>query len=157
MLLERPRQDELAATRECRESFELRDRWFIDLFRKFNAVGSWRCEIDTGHIYFCRDMSTIFGIKPTDGPIDLVEVASRIHPADLAMVMEVHEASAMRPMSYQKIYRVASDGKTYRWYCSIGDFHAEEGTGGYVKGFCFSLPPSQSDYEYIPNDQSAPV
>jgi hypothetical protein len=121
----------------------------LQLFMQFNRTGFWRFEIDTGHMFCCSQASAIFGIAATDGPLDMVALTARIHPDDLAVAMEGHEAAAAHRVAIHKTYRVVSQGNSYKLCCSVGYFREREGTGGDIVGITFEMPPTYGDLRMI--------
>jgi PAS fold len=136
------------------DTFGLSAEDALQLFMKFNRSGFWRLDVDTGHLFCCSQASAIFGVAPSDGPVDMVALTSRIHPDDLAAVMEGHEAAAVHRVAIQKTYRVVSQDNTYKQCCSIGRFREKEGTGGEIVGITYEMPPQYCELLMIaPTDQ----
>lgn len=130
------------------QDFGLSTDEFFEIFSTFNQVGLWRLDLDSGHTFCCESYSRIYGLKHTDGPINMMDVIARIHPDDLSSVMESHEVASAHPMAYQKIHRISSDGITYRYVCSIGRFRKKPGTSGEIVGIAFEVPPHRCDFRY---------
>lgn len=121
----------------------------FDIVTTFNPVGLWRQDLDSGHTFCDAVYSRLFGMKPTDGPINLMEYSSRIHPDDLSAVMESHEVASLHPMAFQKIHRIsASAMPPYRYVCSIGRFREKPGTSGEIIGIAFEVHPHRCDFRY---------
>jgi len=131
------------------DTFGLTAQDSLQLFMKFNRTGFWRLDVDTGHLFCCNQASGIFGVPPTDGPVDMVALTARIHPDDLASVMEGHEAAAAHRVAIQKTYRVVSEVNNYKMCCSIGRFREKQGTGGEIVGITFEMPPHYCDLRMI--------
>ncbi|MBP2548814.1 hypothetical protein J2858_001730 [Neorhizobium galegae] len=132
------------------ESYGLCPKEILQLFMKFNRTGFWRLDVDTGLVFCCPEACRIFSMDPTDGPIDLVELTSRIHPEDLAAVMEGHEAAAATRVAIQKTYRVRNADDSYKPCCSIGFFREKAGTGGEIVGFTYEMPSHHCELRIIP-------
>ena len=130
------------------QDFGLSTDEFFEIFSAFNQVGLWRLDLDSGHTFCSATYSRIYGVKHTDGPINMIEVIARIHPDDLSSVMESHEVASTHPRAYQKIHRISSDRVTYRYVCSIGKFREKPGTSGEIVGIAFEVPPHRCDFRY---------
>ncbi|KQZ54505.1 hypothetical protein ASD54_03965 [Rhizobium sp. Root149] len=130
------------------QDFGLSTDEFFEIFSTFNLVGLWRLDLDSGHTFCSATYSKLYGIKHTDGPINMMEIIARIHPDDLSSVMESHEVASAHPMAYQKIHRLSSDRITYRYVCSIGRFRTKPGTSGEIVGIAFEVPPHRCDFRY---------
>ncbi|MCO5730473.1 PAS domain-containing protein [Rhizobium sp. SSA_523] len=145
--LHKPQVKEDSKTTSTRP--ELSDSDFVRAFRSFNRTGFWRANLESGHVFFCEQACSIFGLKPTDKPINLIAAFSRIHPDDLMRVVEVHEASSVHPMAYQKIFRIRIDGEGYRWFGFICATHKGRAESGEITGMIYLLPEQRSQFDYI--------
>lgn len=119
----------------------LTDRDIVEMFTLFSPLAYWRVDLDTGHVYGCEDFSRLFGLPHSDRPIDMIALASRIHPQDLVSVMEIFEAASTRPMSYQDVFQATADGRTYRYICAMGRFRAKPEGSGEIVGMTYEVPP----------------
>jgi PAS domain-containing protein len=107
----------------------------VDLASAFELFGYWRLDIDSGHLFATEDICRIFGLPPTEGPLNLVTFTSRIHPDDMPVLMEIYERISQERLVYQNVYRVKSDGEGYKYVRSVGRFRDKPGTGGEIVGF----------------------
>ncbi|MGE6739827.1 PAS domain-containing protein [Allorhizobium pseudoryzae] len=125
--------------------FQITDTEVVEIFSTFNVLGHWRNDLETGLVYCCKTMLDIFGFPPSDGPVSMVDISARLHPDDLTLVMEAHEAASAEPMHFQKIHRIQNPSGTYRWYCSAGRFRTKEGTIGEIVGITWEIPPQRCE------------
>ncbi|MBT9369581.1 PAS domain-containing protein [Rhizobium sp. CSW-27] len=132
------------------ETFGLMEPDIVRLFTTFNKVGFWRIDIDTGHGFCDAQAAEIFGMDAKDGPLDMVVLSSRIHPEDLAAVMESHEMAAVEHCSFQKIHRVLLDDGRYKYICCLGAWRARPDSAGEIVGVMFDLPKHQCDLRIFP-------
>lgn len=115
----------------------------------FTPVGLWRLDLDSGHTFCDAAYSRIYGIKHTDGPINMMEYSSRIHPDELSAVMECYEIACQHPMAFQKVHRISpGNNAPYRYVCTIGRFRAKPGTSGELVGVAFEVHPHRCDFRY---------
>jgi hypothetical protein len=128
----------------------LSDRDIVEMFTLFSPLAYWRVDLDTGHVFGCEDFNRLFGLPHSDGPVDMIALASRIHPQDLASVMEIFEAASVRPMSYQDVFQATSDGRTYRYMCAMGRFRAKQDTSGEIVGLTYEIPPHRYARTLVP-------
>jgi PAS domain-containing protein len=144
----------MAVTAEEMKYFGLMERDLIEIFMTFTRIGLWRIDLDSGHKFCCRSYCEIFGLTYTNGPVNMIELSSRIHPEDLCHVMASQEAASVQRMSFQTVHRVAADGTTYLHVCSIGRFREKPGTSGEIVGIAYEVPPHRCDFRYEPQAPS---
>jgi PAS domain-containing protein len=106
----------------------------VALASAFQLYGFWRLDIDTGLFFATPDVCRIFGLPPTEGPLNLVTVTSRIHPDDMPVLMQIYERASNERLMYQSIYRIRADSQDYKYVRSIGKFRDKPGTSGEVVG-----------------------
>lgn len=114
------------------------DAEVVRLASAFREFGFFRIDLDTGHFFATSDICRIFGIPPTDGPVNMVELTAQIHPDDVPLLMESFErVSSVRGM-YHNIYRVRAENG-YKFVRSVGQFRAREGSSGEVVGITYEF------------------
>ena len=60
----------------------LEDANLLDALSQFDPYGAWRVDLETGMVYWTRDVFEIHGMPYKEGPIDLALAISRYHPDD---------------------------------------------------------------------------
>jgi len=111
----------------------------VELVTAFRYYGFWRIDLDSGHFFATEDVCRIFGMEPTSGPINLVEMTSRIHPEDMPLILEVYERASGAGLTYHNIYRVKADAEEYKYVRTIGKFRNKPGTSGEVVGVTYEF------------------
>jgi hypothetical protein len=111
----------------------------VELVTAFRYYGFWRVDLDSGHFFASADLCHIFGMEPTDGPVNLVEMTGRIHPDDMQHILEVYERASVQRLTYHNIYRVKVDAEDYKYVRTIGKFRDKPGTSGEVVGVTYEF------------------
>ncbi|WP_246617632.1 PAS domain-containing protein [Rhizobium populisoli] len=111
----------------------------IELVTAFRYYGFWRIDLDSGHFFATEDVFHIFGMEPTDGPVNLVEMTGRIHPEDMPQILEVYERASSARLTYHNIYRVKADAEDYKYVRTVGKFRDKPGTSGEVVGMTYEF------------------
>ena len=111
----------------------------VDLVTAFRHYGFWRIDLDSGHFFGTEDIFHIFGMQPTHGPVNLVEMTGRIHPEDMPQILEIYERASSARLTYHTIYRVKADAEDYKYVRTIGKFRDKPGTGGEVVGITYEF------------------
>lgn len=105
----------------------------------FRPWGFWRMDLDTGHVFASPGFFQIYGLPCHDGPLDIVAVSARIHPADLVELMHVFEHAGPEKRHYHHIFRVRIDAEKHKYVRTVGQFRDNPGTSGEIVGMIVEL------------------
>lgn len=133
------------------------DAEVMQLVTAFQLFGSWRLDLDSGHLFASSDFSDLFSLEHTDGPMNLAAVSAQIHPDDLGFMMATFERASVDKRTYHSIFRVGAEGETYRFLRSVGMFRDKLGTSGEVIGITYEFFPRRSGTAFISADERWPL
>lgn len=106
----------------------------VDLLGAMAAFGTWRLEIETGHVFWSEDAACIHGMEASSGPVSLSQILARYHPEDAVLVEELLGSSTTRRNSFRFVMRVEDGKGHYRLIAAAGRFRADN--GGELIGYC---------------------
>lgn len=129
----------------------------MELVTAFRLFGSWRLDLENGHLFGSPDFSELFGLDHSDGPMNMAALSSKIHPDDLNFMMSTFERASVDKRTYHSIFRVGADGETYRFLRSVGTFRDKPGTGGEVIGITYEFFPRRSGTAFVSPDEPWPA
>lgn len=129
----------------------------IELITAFRLFGSWRLDLDSGHIFASSDFSDLFGIEHQEGPLNMAEISAQIHPDDLDFMMATFERASVDKRTYHSIFRVGAEGENYRFLRSVGMFRVKPGTLGEVIGITYEFFPRRSGTAFVSADERWPL
>lgn len=129
----------------------------MELVTAFRLFGSWRLDLDSGHLFGSSDFSELFGLAHNEGPMDMTEVSAQIHPDDLNFMMSTFERASVDKRTYHSIFRVGAEGETYRFMRSVGMFRNRPGTSGEVIGITYEFFPRRSGTAFVSGNERWPV
>jgi hypothetical protein len=129
----------------------------VELITAFRLFGSWRFDLDSGHMFASSDFSELFGLHHNDGPMDMTEVSAQIHPDDLGFMMSTFERASVDKRTYHSIFRVGAEGETYRFLRSVGMFREKAGTSGEVVGVTYEFFPRRSGTAFVSEEERWPL
>lgn len=90
----------------------LEDASLLDALAQFDLYGAWRLELDTGMVFWSRDVFEIHALPFKEGPVDLAQAISRYHPDDRELVANCIEEAAARKTGFRFVLRlITPDGK----------------------------------------------
>mgnify|MGYP000117205196 CR=1 FL=1 len=107
------------------------------------AIGLWRSELDTGHMYFSRQTCRIFGLEETQAPVNLTSASHALHPEDAPVALELLEMASREKGSYQAILRVLDAGQRYKFVRIVGRYRSRADGVGEIIGICHDLPDEE--------------
>lgn len=126
----------------------------LELNTAFRLYGFWRIDLDTGHFFATEDVCRIFGLPHQTGPLNFVDIISRIHPEDMPCLMETFERASGERLTYHNIYRVKSNAEDYKYVRTVGKFRDKQGTSGEVVGMTYEFFAQRPGVTYF-LDESA--
>ncbi|TCL74704.1 PAS domain-containing protein [Rhizobium sp. BK251] len=137
-----PLRFELSSTAkkpQDRSHIRISDAEIVELSSAYRLYGCWRWEIDTGHFFASEDVYEIFGMTFSKGPMNLVEVMSRIHEDDKSIMAETYEQASLHKLGFHFIYRVGTADEGFRYVRSVGKFRNDDNSGGEIIGITYEL------------------
>ncbi len=129
----------------------------MKLVTAFQLFGSWRLDLDTGHLFGTQDFSDLFGLEHTSGPMNMAAASAQIHPDDLSFMMATFEHASVDKRPYHSIFRVGAEGESYRFLRSVGMFRDKPGTSGEVVGITYEFFPRRSGTAFVFNEERWPL
>lgn len=88
------------------ESIGLGDVSFLEPLARFDPYGAWRLDIESGFVYWTRDVFLIHGMEPKNGPVDVVAAINAYHPEDRPVVAECIEEAVAKKSGYRFVLRL---------------------------------------------------
>jgi len=98
----------------------------LEVLAQFEPFGFWRMDLETGLVYWTRDIFEIHEIPYRDGPVNVKMAIDAYHPDDRDLVMDCLEDVVARKSGYHFVLRIATAGGHYKKVKSIGKFHVNE-------------------------------
>ncbi len=106
----------------------------VALLGSLYAFGTWRLEIETGHVFWTEDASYVHGMKPSSEPLSLARMLACYHPEDAVLIEELLGSATYRRNSFRFVMRVKDGRGAYRLIAVAGRFRPEN--GGELIGYC---------------------
>lgn len=88
------------------EEIGLEDAKLLDALAQFDLYGAWRVDLESGMVYWTRDVFEIHGLPYRPGPVDLKEAISRYHPEDRELVANCIEEAVARKSGFRFVLRL---------------------------------------------------
>lgn len=98
----------------------------FELLCAHQKYGFWRTELDAGHVFWSPDIFEIYGMEYTNGPINLVEANSAVHPDDLPYMLELFERASEEKTGFHYILRLKDGESNYKYVRSVGRYRVTE-------------------------------
>ncbi|RUM22028.1 diguanylate cyclase [Rhizobium vallis] len=117
---------------QSRAHIGITDAEIIQMFAAYRLFGFWRIDIETGHFFASEDVHAIFDLPHSEGPVNLVELMSRIHEEDRSLIAETFEQASLHRVGFHFVYRVDNRLGGYKLVRSVGRFRDDQSGGGIV-------------------------
>jgi len=106
----------------------------VDLLGSMCPLGTWRLEIETGHVFWSEDASRIHGMEKSEDPVSLSHILAMYHPEDAELVEQVVSTATSERKSFRFVLRVKSSTGGYKMIAVAGRYRADN--GGELIGYC---------------------
>jgi len=94
----------------------------VELIDSRVPLGVWRTVYQTGHVYFSPEVFRIYGLEPSEVPVNLLEINERIHPEDLKVCLGLFEEAAREKNGFQYSLRIEDGKGGYKYVRSVGRY-----------------------------------
>ncbi len=115
---------------QTRTHVGITDAEALTMFAAYRLFGFWRIDIETGHFFASEDVHEIFDLPYSEGPVNLAELISRIHPEDRLLIAETFEQASLYRVGFHYVYRVDNRLGGYKMVRTVGQFRDDTGGGG---------------------------
>jgi PAS domain-containing protein len=121
------------------DRFGLSDGEVSELFASNRLTGYYRQDLAAGHLYFSEQACVLYGIEPTTGPVNLVEVLGKIHKDDIELMLLTLEERVKLGKGAHYIFRVADGAGGWRHLRIISAYRDNGTPAGEVAGVVYAL------------------
>lgn len=98
----------------------------LEVLAQFEPFGLWRMDLDTGLVYWTRDIYEIHEIPYRDGPVNVKMAIDAYHPDDRGLVVDCLEDVVARKSGFHFVLRIATADGRYKKVKALGKFHVNE-------------------------------
>lgn len=107
---------------QTRSHIGITDREIVQMVSAYRHFGVWRMDIQAGHFFASEDVSDIFQMPHTEGPLNLTTLLSRIHEEDRMLIAETFEQASLHQVGFHYAYRVQNGVGGYKMVRTVGQF-----------------------------------
>lgn len=94
----------------------------LSLLSMFDPYGFWRLDLNTGEVFWTRDVYEIHGLEYSEGPVDLTRAMRAYHPEDQKTVAALLEETINTQTGFRFVLRLKQAGGGYKLVKSIGRY-----------------------------------
>lgn len=116
----------------------------VALSQAMHLCGFWKLDIDQGHFYGTRQISQIFEVDHFEGPMNIQQLAERIHPDDVDHVLETYSRAGSVRGKFQTIHRIITSTGVIKHIRSVGLHRVTDTGSGEYRGMLHELFPLQT-------------
>ncbi|MBO6636524.1 MAG: PAS domain-containing protein [Roseitalea sp.] len=99
---------------------------FLEMMSQFEPFGLWRMELETGLVYWTRDIYEIHEIPHRDGPVNVKMAIDAYHPDDRDLVVDCLEDVVARKSGFHFVLRIVTSNGRHKMVKAVGKFHVGE-------------------------------
>ncbi|MCR9124100.1 MAG: PAS domain-containing protein [Phyllobacteriaceae bacterium] len=98
----------------------------LEVLSQFEPFGLWRMELETGLVYWTRDIFEIHELPYREGPVNVKMAIDAYHPDDRDLVVDCLEDVVARKSGFHFVLRIATSKGGYKKVKAVGMFHVTE-------------------------------
>jgi hypothetical protein len=112
----------------------LQDVDLLEVLAQFDPYGVWRMELETGLLFWSRDVFEVHEMTYQPGPVDLRKAIDSYHPDDREMVINCIEEAASRKTGFRFVLRLQRADGSYKLVKCIGRYRLNSEGGEEIYG-----------------------
>ena len=86
----------------------------LSILSMFDPYGVWKIDLDSGQMYWSRDVFKIHGIEYHEGPVDLQASIKRYHPEDQKTIGALLSEAIEREVGFRYVLRLNTKDSSYK-------------------------------------------
>lgn len=119
---------------------DMSDADVLRLLQKRFNIGLWRSDLESGLLFFSPEVSRLFGLPASNGPVDVGAVSDAIHPEDAPVALELLETISREKGSAHIVLRLrSSETEEYKYVRLVGRYRAGADGRGEIIGVCHEI------------------
>ncbi|MBC7282549.1 diguanylate cyclase [Hoeflea sp.] len=100
----------------------LTDAEIVELVSSRHAMGYWRSDLASGHVFWSRGVFDIYGMDYTKGPVNLTVAYGSVHQEDLHFMLELIERAASEKTGFHYVLRLKNGESGFKYVRSVGRY-----------------------------------
>lgn len=108
---------------------------------RFDEIGVWRAELDSGLVFWTESVFNIYGLEPTSGPVSIVKAIDAYHPDDRDVVLKSLEEASRNKSGFRFVLRLCRPDGEIVWVKSHGLYRESKTSGGELFGYIEKFSP----------------
>ena len=108
---------------------------------RFDEIGIWRAELDTGLVYWTDSVFHIYGLEPTKGPVNISDAINAYHSEDREVVLNCVEEAARLKSGFRFVLRLQRADDEIIWVKSHGLYRKAKNGGDELYGYIERFSP----------------
>ena len=134
-----------ARTEEFFDDFSVSCDELMGLLSQFDPYGLWRVDIETGLVYWSRDVFAIHGMPFKPGPVDLKAAINAYHVDDRDHVGQILEETIANKSAFRFVMRLKRRAGGYKLVKSTGRYRTNSDGRAEIFGtFSEFQPPKRA-------------
>ncbi|MBV1725580.1 MAG: PAS domain-containing protein [Hoeflea sp.] len=98
----------------------LTDAEIVELVSSRHAMGYWRSDLASGHVFWSKGVFDIYGMEFTRGPVNLTAAYGNVHAEDLNLMLELIERAASEKTGFHYVLRLKNGENGVKYVRSVG-------------------------------------
>lgn len=113
--------DEIRTAQDISD-FDLTSNELLSILAMYDRYGIWRLDLETGLVYWSRDVYKIHGIEYSEGPVNLTSALNAYHPEDATVISQLIEETIAEKTGFRFVLRLKTKSNNYKLVKSSGKY-----------------------------------
>jgi len=122
--------------------FKINSAEMMTLLSMYDPYGMWRLELDSGHLFWSRDVYEIHGMEYSDGPVNFKDAMNAYHSDDALVINQLIEDAIAKKSGFRFVLRLKTQHAEYKLVKAAGKYRENSDGSREIIGLFsrFALP-----------------
>jgi hypothetical protein len=136
--------DKIRSTQNI-SGFDLTADELLSILAMYDRYGLWRLDLESGLVYWSRDVYEIHGLEYSDGPVNLTSAINSYHPEDATVISQLIEETISEQSGFRFVLRLKIKSGGFKLVKSSGKYRVNsEGKAELIGLFSQFAPAMRS-------------
>ena len=98
----------------------------IEMLSMYDPYGIWKIDLESGNVFWSRDVYEIHGLEYHEGAVNLNEAIDAYHPDDAKIVAQLIDETIANKSGYRFVLRLKQRDGTFKMVKSVAKYRVND-------------------------------